>query len=85
MPTQTLLLKQESETDEKYGCAPQNRKIKEYVINGLVNLDKPRGPTSHEVAAWVRNIFGSVNTQKASSEAQRNEMIFGSVNTQKAS
>ncbi|MFH1472649.1 MAG: RNA-guided pseudouridylation complex pseudouridine synthase subunit Cbf5 [Nanoarchaeota archaeon] len=84
MPTQTLLLKQESETDEKYGCAPQNRKIKEYVINGLVNLDKPRGPTSHEVAAWVRNIFGSVNTQKASSEAQRNEMIFSSFGVTKA-
>jgi len=65
MPTQTFLLKEESQTDEKYGCAPENRKINDYVINGLINLDKPAGPTSHEVAAWVRNIFRDFGVTKA--------------------
>ncbi len=65
MPTQNILVKQESQTDEKYGCAPENRKIEDYVKNGLINLDKPKGPTSHEVAAWVRNIFSSFGVKKA--------------------
>jgi len=25
---------------------------------GVINLDKPPGPSSHEVAAWVRRILG---------------------------
>ncbi len=84
MPTQNILIKQESGTDEKYGCAPEKREIKEYIRNGIINLDKPKGPTSHEVAAWVRNIFGGVNTQKASTEAQRNEKIFSNFGVTKA-
>ena len=60
-----LLIKQESATDKKYGCAPEMREIKEYVRNGLINLDKPGGPTSHEVAAWVRNIFSTFGVNKA--------------------
>jgi tRNA U55 pseudouridine synthase TruB len=26
----------------------------EYIKYGTINLDKPAGPTSHEVAAWVK-------------------------------
>ncbi len=60
-----ILTKQESATDEKYGSVPEKRKIQAYVKNGLINLDKPSGPTSHEVAAWVRNIFASFGVTKA--------------------
>lgn len=65
MLPQPIILKQESQTDEKYGCAPEKRKIEDYVKNGIINLDKPSGPTSHEVAAWVRNIFSSFGVTKA--------------------
>ncbi|HZD43787.1 MAG TPA: RNA-guided pseudouridylation complex pseudouridine synthase subunit Cbf5, partial [Methanomicrobiales archaeon] len=26
---------------------------------GILVIDKPRGPTSHQVAAWVRDILGA--------------------------
>ncbi|VVB59407.1 putative tRNA pseudouridine synthase B [uncultured archaeon] len=65
MSSQQILVKQDSATDEKYGSSPEKRKIEDYVKNGLINLDKPKGPTSHEVAAWVRNIFSQFGVTKA--------------------
>jgi len=53
-----LLDKSHDVTDDKYGCTPSSRPINEYVSKGVVNLDKPAGPTSHEVVAWVKRIFG---------------------------
>lgn len=47
----------QEETDPKYGCAPQNRTIKQILDYGLIPLDKTEGPTSHEVVAWVRRIL----------------------------
>jgi len=52
-----LLTKVEEETDLKYGTPPQERSLKDHTRFGLVNLDKPSGPTSHEVVAWVRRIL----------------------------
>ncbi len=65
MSSQQILIKQESQTDERYGCSPEKRKIEEHIRNGIINLDKPSGPTSHEVAAWVRNMFSSFGVTKA--------------------
>ncbi len=33
---------------------PNERTIEELIKRGIVNIDKPRGPSSHEVAAWVK-------------------------------
>lgn len=44
-------------TDEKYGKRPEERSVEELIKYGFVNIDKPRGPTSHEVVAWVKNIL----------------------------
>lgn len=52
-----LLHKAESETDPKYGCSPHKRPIKEHISKGVINLDKPSGPTSHEVDSWVKRIL----------------------------
>ena len=52
-----LLIKSEGETDPNYGCDPNNRPIEEHINTGVVNLDKPMGPTSHEVDAWVKRIL----------------------------
>ncbi len=49
-------------TDEKYGYYPDKRPMKELFDYGLIPLDKPAGPTSHEVVAWVKRIL---NIQKA--------------------
>ena len=52
-----LHVKNEDTTDPKYGCKPLDRPGKEYIKNGVINLDKPAGPTSHEVAAWTKKIL----------------------------
>jgi H/ACA ribonucleoprotein complex subunit 4 len=33
---------------------PNERTVEELIKRGIVNIDKPRGPSSHEVAAWVK-------------------------------
>jgi len=58
-----LIVKEESKTDYNYGSDPYKRDIKTLLNTGLVVIDKPSGPTSHEVAAWVRNMLEHL-TQK---------------------
>ncbi|MBN2154795.1 MAG: RNA-guided pseudouridylation complex pseudouridine synthase subunit Cbf5 [Candidatus Lokiarchaeota archaeon] len=52
------IIKAEEETDFKYGCKPEDRRpLSHYINYGIVNLDKPMGPTSHEVVVWVKNVL----------------------------
>ena len=41
-----------------YGYRPRDRPIDLYLRYGLIPIDKPAGPTSHEVVAWVRKMLG---------------------------
>jgi H/ACA ribonucleoprotein complex subunit 4 len=52
-----LFTKAEDATDPKHGHKPTERPANEYIKYGAINLDKPAGPTSHEVAAWVKKIM----------------------------
>jgi len=52
-----LLVKAEEETDPRYGSKPTERSIKDHVRFGIINLDKPAGPSSHEVTAWVKRLL----------------------------
>ncbi len=52
-----VYVKNEDTTDSKYGHSPMDRPAEQYVRQGIINLDKPSGPTSHEVAAWVKKIL----------------------------
>jgi H/ACA ribonucleoprotein complex subunit 4 len=52
-----LLVKAEDKTNPKYGLKPNERQAEDYMRYGVINLDKPAGPTSHEVAAWVKRIL----------------------------
>ena len=54
----SLVVRAEEETDPTYGCKPKDRKIKEYMQFGIINLDKPAGPSSHQVTAWLKQIIG---------------------------
>ncbi|MCZ7385771.1 MAG: RNA-guided pseudouridylation complex pseudouridine synthase subunit Cbf5 [Candidatus Methanoperedens sp.] len=51
------LVKSEDVTDGKYGKKPEVRPLEEYIRKGVINLDKPAGPTSHEVTSWVKKIL----------------------------
>lgn len=52
-----LLIKAEEETSPRYGCKPEERPIEEYVRFGVISLDKPPGPSSHEVTAWTKRLL----------------------------
>lgn len=52
-----FLIKAEGETDPEYGCEPEARPITEHISKGVINLDKPMGPTSHEIDSWVKRIL----------------------------
>lgn len=47
----------EEDTSPDYGVLPYERRIEDHIRLGVINLDKPPGPTSHEVVAWVKKIF----------------------------
>jgi H/ACA ribonucleoprotein complex subunit 4 len=53
-----ILVKKEAETSDKYGCDPSLRSTEQLLDLGIVNIDKPKGPTSHQVSAYVQKIIG---------------------------
>ncbi|RLF42427.1 MAG: RNA-guided pseudouridylation complex pseudouridine synthase subunit Cbf5 [Thermoplasmata archaeon] len=46
-------------TNPLYGKRPEERSVEELLDMGMINLDKPSGPTSHQVVAWVRDILNA--------------------------
>lgn len=44
-------------TDNKYGTYCYERTIEQLLNYGLIILDKPPGPTSHETVAWTKRIL----------------------------
>lgn len=55
--TRQLKEKAEDVTDPAHGCLPERRPIRDHIRYGVINLDKPAGPTSHEVVSWVKKIL----------------------------
>ncbi|MDI6642505.1 MAG: RNA-guided pseudouridylation complex pseudouridine synthase subunit Cbf5 [Candidatus Hodarchaeaceae archaeon] len=51
------LIRTHDTTDPHHGCEPSKRPIREHIRLGIVNLDKPPGPTSHEIVAWVKRVL----------------------------
>ena len=39
------------------GHSPLKRPLKEYMKYGVINLDKPSNPSSHEIVSWVKRIL----------------------------
>jgi len=50
------------EEDLGFGFEPWNRPEELYIRYGIVNLDKPPGPTSHQVTTWVKRVLGVSKT-----------------------
>lgn len=53
----TILVKKEAETNPSYGSYPEQRSVEMLFDYGIVNIDKPRGPTTHMVADYVKQIL----------------------------
>lgn len=58
----TPFQRQKAQTNPQLGKKPQERTVEELLNYGIVNLDKPSGPTSHQVSAYVRDILGLAKT-----------------------
>lgn len=52
-----LVVKSKAYTNLKFGKPPEQRSMEEHLRYGVIGLDKPRGPTSHEVVAWIKQIL----------------------------
>ncbi len=53
-----VVVKKESLSSPDYGSRPEERAVEELLNYGIVNIDKPPGPTSHQVAEYVKRIMG---------------------------
>ena len=53
-----VLVRKESETDGSFGRKPEERTVEELIGCGIINLDKPSGPSSHQTSAYVKQILG---------------------------
>lgn len=61
-------------SNQKYGSYPSQRPLKEYLNYGFIPLDKPQGPASHEVVAWVRKMLGQ---ERAGHSGTLDPMVSG--------
>ena len=52
-----ILIRKGAETNPELGCKPEERKTEEIINYGIVNIDKPKGPTSHQVSDYVQKII----------------------------
>ncbi|RNJ77784.1 MAG: RNA-guided pseudouridylation complex pseudouridine synthase subunit Cbf5 [Nitrosopumilus sp. H8] len=58
MNTRNLAEIDQDITDPSYGTPPEKRSIEQLLDYGLILLDKPPGPTSHETVAWTKRLLG---------------------------
>lgn len=52
------LIKKHEGSSTPFGTYPGARPINELIRNGVIVLDKPSGPTSHQVDRWIKDILG---------------------------
>lgn len=52
-----IIIKKDAKTN-KSSVEHANKKIEELIQYGIVNIDKPQGPTSHQVSDYVQKILG---------------------------
>ncbi|HLD41401.1 MAG TPA: RNA-guided pseudouridylation complex pseudouridine synthase subunit Cbf5, partial [archaeon] len=53
-----FLVKEKAFSTTKHGLYPPARTPEELLKNGIVVLDKPPGPTSHQVDRWIKELLG---------------------------
>src|SRR4030042_489397 len=53
------LVKKKVKTNPNFGKKIEERTIEELVENGVIIIDKPNGPTSHQVDSWIKKILGT--------------------------
>jgi H/ACA ribonucleoprotein complex subunit 4 len=67
-----ILLKREAIGN--FGIKPEERTTKELINYGIINIDKPQGPTSHQVSDFVKTIL---NINKAGHSGTLDPKVTG--------
>lgn len=57
-----LLVRTGHYTPLPFGCSPLSRALEAYLLYGIINLDKPVNPSSHEVVSWIKRIMNLEKT-----------------------
>ncbi|MBI4399866.1 RNA-guided pseudouridylation complex pseudouridine synthase subunit Cbf5 [Candidatus Micrarchaeota archaeon] len=57
MSSENIIIKSNEGTDPRYGKKPSERTVEELLDLGFVIIDKPCGPSSHEVSSWVKKLL----------------------------
>jgi H/ACA ribonucleoprotein complex subunit 4 len=58
-------------------AAPEERSVPELLAFGVVNLDKPPGPSAHQVAAWARDLADDALVAAADGEDGEGDDVDG--------
>ena len=69
-----IFTKKQAETDTNLGCDPDKRPVEELINYGIVNIDKPKNPTSHQVSDFVQKIL---NIKKAGHSGTLDPAVTG--------
>lgn len=52
-----VLTKSESQTKKENGCFPEDRGVSDLLSSGIVVLNKPSGPTSHQAVDYLKKVL----------------------------
>ena len=52
-----VFVKREANSSDKFGCKPEERSVEQLLQYGIVNINKSQGPTSHQIADYVKRIL----------------------------
>ncbi len=55
---ETIIKIPNATTSPKYGQDPNLRPVEQLIEYGIINLDKPAGPTSHQVSYYAQKVLG---------------------------
>lgn len=69
-----MITKKTAKTDVKFGFEPSKRPVEQLLQYGIVNVNKPAGPSSHQVSAYVQRILG---VDKAGHSGTLDPMVTG--------
>ena len=69
-----IFIKKKFETNYDYGQDPEKRNVEELIDYGIINLNKPSGPSSHQVSDYVQKIL---NIDKAGHSGTLDPKVTG--------
>ena len=72
-----IFVKKQAETNPNQGINPEERPTEELINYGIINLNKPRGPSSHQISAYVQQILGiDKKKKKKKKKTKKKQKIF---------